>query len=69
MFLRISPRATKRVSVIHARGHHWDAALGYKTVHISISSSDLGGCVAEHDLELARRIEAAAPAHGAVPID
>jgi 4a-hydroxytetrahydrobiopterin dehydratase len=46
-------------------GHHSDATLGYRTVHVAISSSDLGGYVAEHDIELARRIEAAAPAHGA----
>lgn len=46
-------------------GHHSDATLGYKTVTISISSSDLGGYVAEHDIELARRIQAAAGAHGA----
>jgi 4a-hydroxytetrahydrobiopterin dehydratase len=46
-------------------GHHSDATLGYKTVHISISSSDIGGYVAEHDIDLARQIEAAAPAHGA----
>ena len=46
-------------------GHHSDATLGYKTVHVSISSSDLGGYVAEHDIELARRIEAIASAHGA----
>jgi 4a-hydroxytetrahydrobiopterin dehydratase len=46
-------------------GHHSDATLGYKTVHVSISSSDLGGYVAEHDIDLARQIEAAAPAHGA----
>jgi 4a-hydroxytetrahydrobiopterin dehydratase len=45
-------------------GHHSDATLGYKIVHISISSSDLGGYVAEHDIELARRIEGAASAHG-----
>ncbi|MFE2866818.1 4a-hydroxytetrahydrobiopterin dehydratase [Embleya sp. NPDC059259] len=50
-------------------GHHSDATLGYRTVHISISSSDLGGHVAEHDIELARRIEAAAHGHGAVPLD
>jgi 4a-hydroxytetrahydrobiopterin dehydratase len=49
-------------------GHHSDVTLGYKTVHISISSSDLGGHVAEHDIELARRIEAVAPSHGATPI-
>lgn len=47
-------------------GHHSDATLGYKAVHVSISSSDLGGYVAEHDVELARRIEAAAIGHGAV---
>lgn len=46
-------------------GHHSDATLGYQAVRISISSSDLGGHVAEHDIELARRIEAAAEAHGA----
>ena len=49
-----------------AFGHHSDATLGYKAVHISISSSDLGGHVAEHDIELARRIEAIAAAHGAI---
>jgi 4a-hydroxytetrahydrobiopterin dehydratase len=46
-------------------GHHSDATLGYKTVRVSISSSDIGGYVAEHDIELARQIEAAAAAHGA----
>lgn len=46
-------------------GHHSDATLGYRTVRVSISSSDIGGYVAEHDIELARQIEAAAPAHGA----
>lgn len=48
-----------------AWGHHSDATLGYKTLHLSISSSDLGGHVAEHDIELARRIEAVAASHGA----
>jgi 4a-hydroxytetrahydrobiopterin dehydratase len=46
-------------------GHHSDATLGYKTVQVSISSSDIGGYVAEHDIELARRIQEIAPAHGA----
>ncbi|ABD11204.1 4a-hydroxytetrahydrobiopterin dehydratase [Frankia sp. CcI156] len=46
-------------------GHHSDATLGYKTVHVSISSSDIGGYVAEHDIELARRIQEIASAHGA----
>jgi len=48
-----------------AWGHHSEATLGYRTVSVGISSSDLGGHVAEHDIELARRIEAAAAAHGA----
>ena len=39
-------------------GHHSDATLGFKTVHLSISSSDIGGYVAAHDIELARRIHA-----------
>jgi 4a-hydroxytetrahydrobiopterin dehydratase len=47
-------------------GHHSNATLGYKSLHIAISSSDLGGHVAEHDIELARRIEAVSAAHGAV---
>jgi 4a-hydroxytetrahydrobiopterin dehydratase len=46
-------------------GHHSDATLSYRRVHVTISSSDLGGYVAEHDVELARRIEAAAAGHGA----
>jgi 4a-hydroxytetrahydrobiopterin dehydratase len=46
-------------------GHHSDATLRYRAVDVSISSSDLGGHVAEHDIELARRIEAASTAHGA----
>jgi 4a-hydroxytetrahydrobiopterin dehydratase len=46
-------------------GHHSDATLGYKTVHVSISSSDIGGYVAEHDIDLARRIQVVAPTHGA----
>jgi 4a-hydroxytetrahydrobiopterin dehydratase len=46
-------------------GHHSDATLGYKTVHVSISSSDIGGYVAKHDIDLARHIESVAPAHGA----
>jgi 4a-hydroxytetrahydrobiopterin dehydratase len=46
-------------------GPHADATPGCTTVRISISSSNLGGYAAEHDVELAHRIEAAASAHGA----
>jgi 4a-hydroxytetrahydrobiopterin dehydratase len=49
-----------------AFGHHSNATLGYRTVRVSISSSDLGGRVADHDIKLARLIEAAAPSHGAL---
>jgi len=45
-------------------GHHSDATLGYKNVHVSISSADIGGYVAEHDIELARHIQAISSAHG-----
>lgn len=48
-----------------ALGHHSDATLSYGGVHVTISSSDLGGYVAEHDIELAQRIQAAAGGHGA----
>ena len=57
---QILPRTSSAVR--RDLGHHFDATLGYKSVLISISSSDLGGYVAEHDIELARRIEAAAGA-------
>jgi 4a-hydroxytetrahydrobiopterin dehydratase len=46
-------------------GHHSDTTLRYKTVHVSINSTDIGGYVAEHDVQLARRIQAITSAHGA----
>jgi 4a-hydroxytetrahydrobiopterin dehydratase len=47
-------------------GHHSEATLGYRTVHVSISSSDIGGYVTERDISLARRIQVIASAHAAV---
>nr|MDT0667028.1 hypothetical protein [Micromonospora sp. DSM 115978] len=44
---------------------HPDARLVSMTVHISISSVDVGGYVAEHDIALSRRINEIVPAHGA----
>ncbi|MGW2655620.1 4a-hydroxytetrahydrobiopterin dehydratase [Streptomyces sp. NPDC001478] len=45
--------------------HHSDLALGYNTVALSVNSHDAGGKVTAKDLELAGRVAAAAPAHGA----
>lgn len=45
--------------------HHSDLTLGYNTVALSVHTHDAGGAVTEKDLELATRVEAAAPAHGA----
>ncbi|ARF76365.1 4a-hydroxytetrahydrobiopterin dehydratase [Kitasatospora albolonga] len=45
--------------------HHSDLTLGYNTVALSVHTHDAGGAVTAKDLELATRVEAAAPAHGA----
>ncbi|MGW9299273.1 MULTISPECIES: 4a-hydroxytetrahydrobiopterin dehydratase [Streptomyces] len=45
--------------------HHSDLTLGYNTVVLSVHTHDAGGKVTEKDLELATRVAAAAPAHGA----
>ncbi|MDX2406019.1 4a-hydroxytetrahydrobiopterin dehydratase [Streptomyces microflavus] len=45
--------------------HHSDLTLGYNTVALSVHTHDAGGAVTEKDLELAARVAAAAPAHGA----
>ncbi|MEW2070187.1 4a-hydroxytetrahydrobiopterin dehydratase [Streptomyces sp. NPDC007346] len=45
--------------------HHSDLTLGYNTVALSVQTHDAGGAVTEKDLELAARVAAAAPAHGA----
>ncbi|WP_328320879.1 4a-hydroxytetrahydrobiopterin dehydratase [Streptomyces sp. NBC_00388] len=46
-------------------GHHSDLALGYNTVSLSVHTHDAGGAVTARDFELARRVEEAAPGHGA----
>ncbi|WP_326574775.1 4a-hydroxytetrahydrobiopterin dehydratase [Streptomyces sp. NBC_00487] len=46
-------------------GHHSDLTLGYHTVSLTISTHSAGGAVTEKDFELARRVEALAPGHGA----
>ncbi|MFE2280276.1 4a-hydroxytetrahydrobiopterin dehydratase [Streptomyces sp. NPDC059454] len=45
--------------------HHSDLTLGYDTVALSVHTHSAGGVVTEKDLELARRVEDLAPAHGA----
>ncbi|MEU0376453.1 MULTISPECIES: 4a-hydroxytetrahydrobiopterin dehydratase [Streptomyces] len=45
--------------------HHSDLTLGYNTVTLSVHTHDAGGKVTEKDLELATRVTAAAPGHGA----
>ncbi len=48
-------------------GHHSDLTLGYNTVGLSVNTHSVGGKVTGLDVELARRVEAIAPAHGARP--
>ncbi|MDX3312981.1 4a-hydroxytetrahydrobiopterin dehydratase [Streptomyces sp. NPDC054884] len=45
--------------------HHSDLTLGYNTVSLSVHTHSAGGAVTGLDVELARRVEAVAPAHGA----
>ncbi|MBH1938239.1 4a-hydroxytetrahydrobiopterin dehydratase [Streptomyces sp. AV19] len=46
-------------------GHHSDLTLGYDTVTVAVNTHSVGGKVTGLDVELARRIEAIAPGHGA----
>ncbi|MFD0150810.1 MULTISPECIES: 4a-hydroxytetrahydrobiopterin dehydratase [unclassified Streptomyces] len=45
--------------------HHSDLTLGYNTVALSVNTHSAGGAVTEKDFELAERVEAIAPGHGA----
>lgn len=45
--------------------HHSDLTLGYNTVNLSVNTHSAGGTVTEKDFELAERVEAIAPGHGA----
>ncbi|MEU7134421.1 4a-hydroxytetrahydrobiopterin dehydratase [Streptomyces sp. NPDC046261] len=45
--------------------HHSDLTLGYNTVSLAVNTHSVGGKVTGLDVELARRIEAIAPGHGA----
>ncbi|ANS69183.1 4a-hydroxytetrahydrobiopterin dehydratase [Streptomyces lincolnensis] len=45
--------------------HHSDLTLGYNTVSLSVNTHSVGGAVTERDFELAQKVEALAPGHGA----
>ncbi|MET8825140.1 4a-hydroxytetrahydrobiopterin dehydratase [Streptomyces sp. NPDC004610] len=45
--------------------HHSDLALGYNTVTLSVHTHSAGGALTVKDFELATRVQALAPAHGA----
>ncbi|WP_405534605.1 4a-hydroxytetrahydrobiopterin dehydratase [Streptomyces sp. NBC_00075] len=45
--------------------HHSDLTLGYHTVSLTVNTHSVGGAVTDLDFELARRVEALAPGHGA----
>jgi 4a-hydroxytetrahydrobiopterin dehydratase len=46
-------------------GHHATLTLGYNTLDIAVNTHSVGGRVTELDFDLARRVEDAAPEHGA----
>ncbi|WP_069773334.1 4a-hydroxytetrahydrobiopterin dehydratase [Streptomyces sp. LUP30] len=45
--------------------HHSELTLGYHSVALAVHTHSAGGAVTRLDVELARRVEEAAPAHGA----
>ncbi|MCX2970626.1 4a-hydroxytetrahydrobiopterin dehydratase [Streptomyces sp. TRM70308] len=45
--------------------HHAELTLGYRTLAVSVVTHSAGDRITELDARLARRIEDAAPAHGA----
>ncbi|MDT0436084.1 MULTISPECIES: 4a-hydroxytetrahydrobiopterin dehydratase [Streptomyces] len=45
--------------------HHSDLTLGYRSVTLSVTTHSAGGAVTERDVQLARRVQALAPGHGA----
>lgn len=45
--------------------HHSELTLGYDSVSLAVHTHSAGGAITGLDVELARRVEAVAPAHGA----
>ncbi|MEC4018731.1 4a-hydroxytetrahydrobiopterin dehydratase [Streptomyces sp. H27-D2] len=46
-------------------GHHADLSLSYDQLTVSVNTHSVGNAVTDLDFELARRVEAIAPGHGA----
>ncbi|MDT0317143.1 4a-hydroxytetrahydrobiopterin dehydratase [Streptomyces millisiae] len=44
--------------------HHAELTVTYNRLHIAVNTHSVGGRVTELDVQLARRIEEIAPAHG-----
>ncbi|MEU0278828.1 4a-hydroxytetrahydrobiopterin dehydratase [Streptomyces sp. NPDC088147] len=68
---RLGTHFAATAMVVHIAGiqdelnHHSALTLGYHTVTLAVSTHDAGGALTGRDFELARRVEAFAPAHGA----
>ncbi|GAA3388620.1 4a-hydroxytetrahydrobiopterin dehydratase [Streptomyces roseoviridis] len=45
--------------------HHSDLTLGYNSVTLAVNTHSAGGALTEKDFELAERVDAVAPGHGA----
>ncbi|MFF9909830.1 4a-hydroxytetrahydrobiopterin dehydratase [Streptomyces sp. NPDC013457] len=45
--------------------HHSDLTLGYNTVAVSVNTHSAGPGITDKDFELAARVDAVAPGHGA----
>ncbi|MFI8194361.1 4a-hydroxytetrahydrobiopterin dehydratase [Streptomyces sp. NPDC085946] len=68
---RLASHVAAAAMVVHVAAvqdeldHHSDLTLGYRTVSLSVHTHSVGGAVTEKDVELARRVEDLAAAHGA----
>ncbi|MFI1398315.1 4a-hydroxytetrahydrobiopterin dehydratase [Streptomyces sp. NPDC020681] len=68
---RLSSHFAATAMVVHIAqvqeelNHHSDLTLGYNTLALSVHTHDAGGAVTEKDFDLATRVEALAPGHGA----
>jgi 4a-hydroxytetrahydrobiopterin dehydratase len=68
---RLSSHFAATAMVVHVAqvqeelDHHSDLTLGYNTVLLSVNTHSVGGAVTAKDFELAQKVEALAPGHGA----
>ncbi|AJE80809.1 putative pterin-4a-carbinolamine dehydratase [Streptomyces albus] len=67
----IGPHFAAAALVVHIAqvqeelGHHADLTLGYNSVAVAVNTHSAGGAITELDIDLARRVETLAAAHGA----